>query len=61
MKMHFPAETKLVIMIDSIYDLTVETKQLQDKALHEYVAKLVKQWTVAYDVVVMCTAHLRKT
>ncbi|ARC67391.1 replicative DNA helicase (plasmid) [Bacillus licheniformis] len=60
MKMHFPAETKLVIMIDSIYDLTVETKQLQDKALHEYVAKLVKQWTVAYDVVVMCTAHLRK-
>ncbi|MGV7000371.1 DnaB-like helicase C-terminal domain-containing protein [Priestia megaterium] len=60
MKMSFPEGTKLVIMIDSIYDLTVESKQLQDKALYEYVAKTVKGWTVAYDVIVMCTAHLRK-
>jgi replicative DNA helicase len=60
MKMNFPDGTKLVIMIDSIYDLTVESKQLQDKALYEYVAKTVKSWTVTYDVIVMCTAHLRK-
>jgi replicative DNA helicase len=60
MKMHFPEGTKLVIMIDSIYDLTVESKQLQEKALYEHVAKTVKSWAVAYDCVVMCTAHLRK-
>jgi replicative DNA helicase len=60
MKMHFPDGTKLVIMIDSIYDLTVDSKQLQDKALYEFVAKTVKSWCVTYDVVVMCTAHLRK-
>ena len=60
MKMHFPEGTKLVIMIDSIYDLTVDSKQLQEKALYEYVAKTVKSWCVTYDVVVMCTAHLRK-
>lgn len=60
MKMSFPDNTKIVIMIDSIYDLTVESKQLQDKALYEYVAKAVKEWTVAYDIIVMCTAHLRK-
>jgi replicative DNA helicase len=60
MKMFLPEGTKLVIIIDSIYDLTVDTKQLQDKALYEYVAKTVKSWTVTYDVIVMCTAHLRK-
>lgn len=60
MKMSFPDGTKLVIMVDSIYDLTVDSKQLQDKALYEYVAKTVKSWAVTYDVVVMCTAHLRK-
>lgn len=60
MKMHFPEGTKLVIMIDSIYDLTVDTKSLQDKALYEYVAKAAKEWSVKYDVIVMCTAHLRK-
>lgn len=60
MKMHFPEGTKLVIMIDSIYDLTVDSKQLQEKALYEYVAKTVKGWCVTYDVIVMCTAHLRK-
>jgi replicative DNA helicase len=60
MKMHFPEGTKLVIMIDSIYDLTVESKQLQEKALYEYVAKTVKDWCTAYDIAVLCTAHLRK-
>ncbi|MEB2276868.1 hypothetical protein LAV82_22890 [Bacillus sp. ILBB4] len=60
MKMSFPEGTQLVIMIDSIYDLTVESKQLQDKALYEHVATTVKGWTVAYDVIIMCTAHLRK-
>lgn len=60
MKMSFPENTKIVIMIDSIYDLTVESKQLQDKALQEYIAKTAKEWSVAYDVVVMATAHLRK-
>ncbi len=60
MKMHFPENTKIVIMIDSIYDLTVDSKQLQDKALYEYVAKAVKGWCVTYDVAVMCSAHLRK-
>jgi replicative DNA helicase len=60
MKMMFPEKTKLVIMIDSIYDLTVDSKPLQDKALYEYVAKTVKGWTVAYDVTIMCSAHLRK-
>jgi len=60
MKMHFPEDTKLVIMIDSIYDLTVDSKQLQEKALYEHVAKVVKNWCVAYDVPVLCTAHLRK-
>lgn len=60
MKMNFPDGTKLVIMIDSIYDLTVDSKQLQEKALYEYVAKTVKSWTVSYDVAIMCTAHLRK-
>lgn len=59
LKMAFP-EKKLVIMIDSIYDLTVESKQLQEKALYEYVAKTVKQWCVTYDVAIFCTAHLRK-
>jgi replicative DNA helicase len=60
MRMHFPEGTKIVIMIDSIYDLTVDSKPLQDKALYEYVAKAVKGWTVAHDVIVICTAHLRK-
>lgn len=59
LKMSFP-DKKLVIMIDSIYDLTVESKQLQDKALYEFVAKTVKQWCVTYDVAIFCTAHLRK-
>ncbi len=60
MKMYFPEGTKIVIMVDSIYDLTVDSKQLQDKALHEHVAKTVKDWCVKYDAVVMCSAHLRK-
>lgn len=60
MKMNFPEGTRIVIMIDSIYDLTVDSKQLTDKALQEYIAKTVKSWCVTYDVVVMCTAHLRK-
>lgn len=60
MKMNFPDGTKIVILIDSIYDLTVDSKQLQDKALYEYVAKTVKSWCVTYDTIIMCTAHLRK-
>ncbi|MEB9378749.1 DnaB-like helicase C-terminal domain-containing protein [Bacillus cereus] len=59
LKMAFP-DKELVLMIDSIYDLTVESKQLQDKNLYEYVARTVKQWCVTYDLAIFCTAHLRK-
>lgn len=60
LKMTLPEGTKIVLGIDSIYDLTVESKQLQDKALYEYVAKTVKGWVTAYDVAIFATAHLKK-
>lgn len=60
MKMYLPEGTRIVVLIDGIHDLTVDSKNLQDKALIEHVSKTVKQWCVQYDIVVICTAHLRK-
>lgn len=61
LKMYLPENTKIVLMIDSIYDLTIESKTFNNKsASQEYVAKTVKGWANTYDIAVMCTAHLRK-
>jgi replicative DNA helicase len=57
-----PDGTKVVIAIDSFNDLTVSSKTFNiNDARNEYVAKAIKDWTVKYNAVVMCTAHLRKT
>ncbi|WP_245628919.1 DnaB-like helicase C-terminal domain-containing protein [Alicyclobacillus shizuokensis] len=60
--MELPEGVKLVICIDSFNDLTVESQKFSNNdARNEYVAKMLKSWTVRYNAVVMCTAHLRKT
>jgi replicative DNA helicase len=60
--MYLPEGTRIVIAIDSFNDLTVETQKFNNSdARNEYVAKAIKDWTVTYNAVVMCTAHLRKT
>ncbi|WDI05084.1 MULTISPECIES: DnaB-like helicase C-terminal domain-containing protein [Paenibacillus] len=61
-KMTMPEGTRIVIAIDSFNDLTVESKTFSnndDKTAH--VSKTIKGWATRFDVVVMCTAHLRKT
>jgi replicative DNA helicase len=60
--MTLPEGTKIVIAIDSFNDITVESQKFSNNdARNEYVAKAIKQWSVTYNAVVMCTAHLRKT
>ena len=59
LKMTLPEETKIVIGVDSLYDLTVE-KKMTDKEAHEFISKEVKRLTTDYDVCIMATAHLRK-
>jgi replicative DNA helicase len=60
LKMFLPEDTRIIIGIDSFYDLTTEKKNLQDKALWDYLAQTVKSWVDSYDITVMVTAHLRK-
>jgi len=53
---------RIVIAIDSFNDLTVEDKQFSNSDdKNAYVAKAIKKWSTAYNAVVMCTVHLRKT
>src|SRR5579875_478224 len=60
--MTVPESTKIVVAIDSFNDITVNSKQFNNNdARNEYVAKAIKDWTVKYNAIVMCTAHLRKT
>ncbi|OXB94715.1 DnaB-like helicase C-terminal domain-containing protein [Parageobacillus galactosidasius] len=60
LKMYLPEDTRIIIGIDSFYDLTTEKRNLQDKALWDYLAQTVKGWVEEYDITVICTAHLRK-
>jgi replicative DNA helicase len=60
LKIMLPDETRIVIGIDSIFDLTVDTKQLSEKTLYDYIAKFVSKLCDTYDVCIMATAHLRK-
>ncbi|QHW35857.1 AAA family ATPase (plasmid) [Paenibacillus rhizovicinus] len=60
--MTLPEGTRIVIAIDSFNDITVESEKFNNSdAKNTYVAKALKKWTVTYNAVVMCTAHLRKT
>lgn len=59
-KMHYPEGTRLILMLDSIYDLTVTSKQLSEKATFEHIATTVKSWATSYDVAIFGTAHLKK-
>lgn len=62
LKMMLPDNTKIVIGIDSFYDL--KTKQnfgpnVQKEIAH--IAKTIKQYAQTYDLSIMCTAHVRKS
>jgi replicative DNA helicase len=60
--MTMPEGTKIVLCIDSFNDITVESINFKDNdARNEHVAKTIKSWSVTYNAIVMCTAHLRKT
>ena len=61
LRMELGEQTRIVIGIDSFYDLTTEQNfGNNDRAEVEYIAKTLKSYTKIYDVTIICTAHLRK-
>lgn len=61
LKMRLPDGTKIAIGIDSFYDITTEKNFGEnDKAKFDYLSRTLKGYCKTYDVVIMCTAHLRK-
>lgn len=60
LRMYYGEETRLVIMLDSIYDLVV-LENLTEKQTHEKIARTVKGWCKTYNVAIIATAHLKKT
>lgn len=60
MRMQFGEERRLVIGLDSAYDVEA-VFATSDKQAHEEVAKTIKSWCTMYNVVIMATAHLKKT
>lgn len=60
LRMELGEDTRIVLMFDSIYDIEAIFAQ-NEKQAHEEVAKTVKSWCGLYDVVIMATAHLKKT
>ncbi len=62
LKMELPENTKIVIGIDSFYDLrTTENFGSNHQKEIGHIAKTIKQYAQTYDITFMCTAHLRKT
>lgn len=59
LRMNLDESVRIVIGVDSFYDLTTEEKVHRDE-VHAHIAKRVKQMTVDYNVVIMATAHIRK-
>lgn len=62
LKMTLPDNTKIVLGIDSFYDLkTSKNFGNNDRKEIEHIARTVKSYAQAYDITIMCTAHLRKS
>lgn len=59
LRMELPEGTRIVIGLDSFYDLKTEKKIHKDE-VHGYIAEEVKRLTTDYDVTIMGTAHIRK-
>lgn len=59
LRMSLPEGTRIVLGVDSFYDIKTEKKIHKDD-IHGYVAEEVKRLTTDYDVTIMGTAHLRK-
>lgn len=60
LRMELGEDVRIVVMLDSIYDVRAMFAQ-NDKQAYEEVATTVKSWCGLYDVVIMATAHLKKT
>lgn len=60
LKMTYGDEKRLIICLDSIYDLVVEGA-LSDKQVAETIARTVKGWCKTYNIAIFATAHLKKT
>lgn len=60
LRMTYGEEVRLIIMLDSIYDLVTEGN-LSDKQVSETIARTVKGWCKTYNVAIFATAHLKKT
>lgn len=52
---------KIVVLVDNFHDLTTRTQaSLQDNAKYEYLASACADLAIREDIVVICTAELRK-
>lgn len=60
LRMELGEDVRVILMFDSIYDVKAIFAQ-NDKQAYEEVATTVKSWCGLYDVVIMATAHLKKT
>ncbi len=62
LKMTLPEDKKIVLGIDSFYDLRTEKNfGGNDKAKFEHISYEVKNFAHIYDISIMATAHLKKT
>lgn len=59
LRMTLPEGIRIVIGLDSFYDVKTEKKMNSDD-VHGYVSEEVKRLTTDYDVTIIGTAHLRK-